>query len=744
MSDIPLTHLERRESTFSQHSILSSQDSDSAHVPLLPRLPRGPSNKTSLTRLRSVKRRLPEGWRFGATLAVALGSIVLVVNVIVLGLLVRRNSSHSAIVPIITGSCASLKHTSLFVHLAINVASSLLLSGSNFCMQCISAPTRKDIDAAHVHGRWLDVAVPSVRNIRVLGRKRLLLWLFIGLSSIPLHLFYNSTFFLSITHHSVYNVLIASSSFADGAPFYYPSGTQLVTIQTADGMLVTKNQTFRTYEIPSLESIQANVSQYQRLENRDCIIAYTQRILPDRSSVILVTSDTPRDDSFASRFNNSCQNPRADLIQPGPAVIETYFPWTYCHQNTSLFSYVHWVAPMSNYDVPFDWICGYVLDCNQRSRELRNSASTWAVNGFNVDYCLSQKQESQCSFNAAISLLVVVIVFNVFKIAAMAYTLYALQDKPLITIGDAVESFLVRKDSSTSGKHLLTAEKVRAGAKFSKEISEPLEDDIKHHDVKLRWWRSASKARWSVAFSALFICIVTILSLLIFAIFTVRQSGIDTVQEVLELGLGTIDPRTLIHSWAIPTVGDGATILSILVANSPQLILSFIYLIFNTIFTSMSLAIEWSNYSRQPRTLHVSHRKGNQRSTYFLQIPYRLGIPVMIFSMGLHWLISQSIFLVKIDDADMPSQTLATCGYSIIGMLATLVAGLVLAIFAIILGSRKLSFGMPLVGSCSLAIAAACHAPDGTSELRPLKWGHLTREECESDERVGRYGFYNP
>ncbi|KAH8798764.1 hypothetical protein DL96DRAFT_1539440 [Flagelloscypha sp. PMI_526] len=661
---IPLTPLKRRESEFSHHSTISlSQGSDTTHTPLLPQ---DPSKKTSRSRFRALKQRLPEGWRFGATLAVALGSLVLVVNVTVLGLLIQRNSSHSAIVPISTGSCASLKHTSLFVHLAINIASSLLLSGSNFCMQCISAPTRKDIDAAHVRGRWLDIAVPSVRNIRVLGRTRLLLWLFIGLSSIPLHLLYN-----------------------------------------ADGTLETKNHTFGTYQAPLLASIQANASQFQRLDNRDCITAYTQRILADRSNVILVASNTPQDDAFAARFNNRCQNPNADIIQPATEVKYYEFP----------------------------------TNCSTLYRDIRDNASRWAVSGFNIDHCLSQTPESQCSFNAAISLLVVVIVFNVFKIVAMVYTLSALQDKPLITIGDAVESFLVRRDSSTTGKHLLTAEKVRDGDILSTKNSESLEDPLRSNNMQLRWWRSASKARWSVA---LIICIITIVSLLIFAIYNVKLAGIDTIQEVLELGLGTIDPRTLIHSWAIPTTGDGATILSILVANSPQLILSFIYLIFNTLFTTMSLAVEWSNYSRQSRTLRVSHRKGEQRSTYFLQIPYRLGIPVMIFSMVLHWLISQSIFLAKIDDNDIELDRISTCGYSVVGMIATLIAGVILAVFAIILGSRKLPPGMPLVGSCSLAIAAACHAPDGTSELRPLKWGPLSLEERESHEKIGRHGFYNP
>ncbi|KAH8797110.1 hypothetical protein DL96DRAFT_1540821 [Flagelloscypha sp. PMI_526] len=631
--------------------------------------------------------------------------MVLAVNITILCLILWRHGSYSSIIPIMTGTCDSLKHTSLFVHLAINVASTLLLSGSNFCMQCVSAPTRRDIDKAHDHGRWLDVAVPSVRNIRVLGRKRLLLWIVMGLSSIPLHLFYNSTFFLSITHNSEYNILIGTSEFAQGASFYNPLGLERVAAQYPNGTIEMKDESFE--DNPS-GFILDHISEFQRLGNRECITAYTQRILSDRSNLILVTSTTPRDDSFAAAYGN-----RAEL----------------------------WTSGANGDMAPFRWICNFNFYCSTLYQRIRDNPSTWTVFGFTVDYCLSQSPESQCSFNAAISLLIVVIIFNIFKVVAMGYTLRALQDKPLITIGDAIESFLVQQDSYTTGKHLLTAREVRSKGLSSLEATESYWIPVGPGKVQLRWWRSASKARWFIAYFGLFLCMAALIFLIIFAIHGVKAAGL-TASEVFQLGLGNIDPRTLIYLPFGPSE-DKATLLSILIANSPQLILSFLYVVFNILFTSMSLAIEWSRYHQRPRSLRVSHQKGEQRSTYFLQIPYRLGIPVMIFSVVLHWLISQSIFLAKIDDNDFTHST-STCGYSILGMLATCTGGLILAVFAIILGSRKLPPGMPLVGSCSLAIAAACHAPDGTSGLHPLKWGLLPLEDRGKDDAVGPWGFYNP
>lgn len=64
------------------------------------------------------------------------------------------------------GHCDKVKRLDLWLHLFINVLSTLLLGASNYCMQCLAAPTREDIDKAHGQNGWMDVGVPSVRNLR--------------------------------------------------------------------------------------------------------------------------------------------------------------------------------------------------------------------------------------------------------------------------------------------------------------------------------------------------------------------------------------------------------------------------------------------------------------------------------------------------------------------------------------------------------------------------------------------------
>jgi hypothetical protein len=85
------------------------------------------------------------------------------------------------------GDCNVSQRLSLSLHLVINGLSTLLFSSSNLCMQLLASPTRKEIDEAHRKWRWLDIGVPSIRNLRSIALDRRIAWIILGLSSVPLH-----------------------------------------------------------------------------------------------------------------------------------------------------------------------------------------------------------------------------------------------------------------------------------------------------------------------------------------------------------------------------------------------------------------------------------------------------------------------------------------------------------------------------------------------------------------------------
>lgn len=86
------------------------------------------------------------------------------------------------------GTCGRVRTINLAGHILINALSTILLSASNYCMQCLSAPNRSEVDRAHAKRRWLHIGTPSLRNLSSISPVRVLLWMLLAVSSLPLHL----------------------------------------------------------------------------------------------------------------------------------------------------------------------------------------------------------------------------------------------------------------------------------------------------------------------------------------------------------------------------------------------------------------------------------------------------------------------------------------------------------------------------------------------------------------------------
>lgn len=130
----------------------------------------------------------PKGWRQVILAGSITAAIALAINSGVLGWTRTHHDLNHGIATTFTGSCKTAKRIKLWSHLGINVLGTLLLAASNSCMQCLVAPTRKEVDRAHVKRRWLDIGPHTCRNLGSIGKARLLLWMLLALSSLPLHL----------------------------------------------------------------------------------------------------------------------------------------------------------------------------------------------------------------------------------------------------------------------------------------------------------------------------------------------------------------------------------------------------------------------------------------------------------------------------------------------------------------------------------------------------------------------------
>lgn len=195
----------------------------------------------------------------------------------------------------------------------------------------------------------------------------------------------------------------------------------------------------------------------------------------------------------------------------------------------------------------------------------------------------------------------------------------------------------------------------------------------------------------------------------------------------------------------------------ILLANLPQAVASFVYLTYNGMFTCMLANREWTQYGIKRARLRVTMPTTSQRSTHFLQLPYTFSIPLLIGGVLLHWFISQSIFLARIavyqdgklveDDrlknyehiGKGGNQAFTGIGFSDAAFIASLVwGGLIILIMLIVSNVMVYPKGVPVGGTNSAVISAACHVryegdprhqvmEEDDIVSRPLKWGVTIR-----------------
>ncbi|KAF2816021.1 uncharacterized protein BDZ99DRAFT_127186 [Mytilinidion resinicola] len=166
-------------------------------------------------------------------------------------------------------------------------------------------------------------------------------------------------------------------------------------------------------------------------------------------------------------------------------------------------------------------------------------------------------------------------------------------------------------------------------------------------------------------------------------------------------------------------------------ANVAQLLFSIGYLTFNGLFTCIANAIEWDNLALSRKGLRVTKPEGQQRSSYFLQLPFRFAVPLTGVSCLVHWLMSQSLFLVRIDIQDPNGKLVlnlgskSACGFSRLSFLVLCITFTLIFCLVLVMSLWRWRINIPLAASCSLVISAACHPPldEVDPHLKAVQWG---------------------
>ncbi|MCJ1432073.1 hypothetical protein MMC27_001429 [Xylographa pallens] len=580
-------------------------------------------------------------------------------------------------------------------------------------MQYLMAPTREEVNRAHAENRCLAIGIPGIRNLLAISRRRLILFILLALSSVSLHLVYNSAVFDTVTGR-IYSVFVVSESFLDGGT-YNASTTDMAWDPERNGWSSGEHGSLTLNET-SISKLQKNITQLQHLESVDCITAYGNQLVPDRGNVIAVTNSPLVNMTLWSASNDTFNSS-----------VLGFYQYTLNADGGAVDSLVWICAFLEHYNATQE-------DCN--IARARAGAQNWTIFDQPIQYCLSEQKESFCTLEVSLTIMIIVIFCNAIKAVCMVVTVWD-PEAVLATIGDAAASFLEQPDRSTrnfcmASRDTFTVEGKNAWYLWLEEDKAPI---AKGCEVKLRFWHCApNQGRWILTLILSFVALAITTKYLLESLDQLRRTGTSSITDLWTMGFGAINTRSIISfdKWNEKPSDVQPILKTVVITNVPQLFLTTLYFMYNSLYTAMLSEDEWQRYACSYKALRVTSPKGQQRSTYFLSLPYRYSVPISESFAFLHWLCSQSLFLARgiiYDESDniVLSDSFATCGWSSIAIIFVLVVGSLVMLVTMAMGFRTFRGTMPLSGGHSAVISAACHPPesDADASIRPLQWGAL-------------------
>lgn len=412
------------------------------------------------------------------------------------------------------GDCKLVARYNTVVHLGINIVSTLLLGASNYCAQLLVAPTRFEVDRAHEKRDWLDIGVPSFRNLwkRRIARKRKVTWTLLMISSVLLHLIWNSAVFAAKPFNSYRIVTVTSDYLTDAGPWPTQNNQTLHLLQNTKSLFyLNATQCIERYISPNPGQM-------------DVLIVAANVTMRDRASLVDGNSSSSllyEDDSFDGGTNWIWAQSWlcSAYAQPGSR------PASWCTAEY-LAKEVDWIVTW------YSWIGIGVVD-----------KSLWVK----VDHCVSAGVESldnHCALRYSALILLTVCILNTAKCVAIYYTAflhYRSDTSPrekasLVTIGDAVASFLAEKDLTTERLPFASREE------FTKE-KWPTQRSPRLHPgpslCAIPWFRAASWIRWLVTLTLCVAVLVVVAVLLTKGIDEERSQSIAVdIKSMAAQGLG--------------------------------------------------------------------------------------------------------------------------------------------------------------------------------------------------------------
>jgi hypothetical protein len=530
---------------------------------------------------RPTKQRLLAGWRAGA-LASFIGALSVCLFNLAITIWVWKGEGHEIVGSIGTlfrGECRRVRNLNVWIHLLVNTLSTLLLCASNYCMQILSAPNRQDIAKAHAKQTWLNIGVPSLHNLLHIHRFRSVLWVLLVFSSLPLHLLFNSVVFTNLQANE-YTVTPTTEDFLHGAAYdtsgfldFTPFARRQINFTLED---VRPNLTERVivWDV-TVGSKHVEQNRYSNVSTADCFNQYGDQYLSAVGDVYLV-QDGPTIWRNTSAWHLKRNSAGTSIWERDSIEHDGY-------TNIDVPKSAFLVLESSPRTYPADaWRCSpyNATDCDvDNFNQIPQDRSKWAPYERPIRYCMVEQVQEVCQLQFSFIIALIVISSNLVKVFVMGLVFFKFRSHAaLVTLGDVIASFLDEPDPETRGCCLITKTdvedrwKVSRSAKKVKFTDRPTEFEPVPH----RWSNAPDYGHWLLAY-------VFYLGAMIFGGICIGWTMAGMPKDPAKLwkiGFGTVNGNNLMKT-TYPLMS------GILLANTPQALLSYLYLAFNALYTNM-------------------------------------------------------------------------------------------------------------------------------------------------------------
>lgn len=320
-----------------------------------------------------------------------------------------------------------------------------------------------------------------------------------------------------------------------------------------------------------------------------------------------------------------------------------------------------------------------------------------------------------------------------------------------------LQSFIEQEDQTT--RNMCLADQ-RSASNFWKETPCPRAFESKPG----KWNRAVSDWRWQALWIVALLALAFDVGSLIWGHLVLKARGNEFYGQFGSFGMS---PERLLFK------GYNASIAAMsMIANLPQMFIVLLFLMFTNYITSRQLAKdfaklglesndmmtrEWRENNQHIRAhaifLMVSKPQGKQQKPYLAGIPIVAMIFISGFSVLAHWLVSQSIFPVRIDTY-LPSGVLdvrkriSNCGFSRTAMQIMIPATFLIFLATLVVLANSSGYEKawtpksqrqdpkqavepvdvflpPLVSTNSAALSAAYHLPNGQQYDDEVAFGQV-------------------